>query len=80
MALNLLSLALVLGTLLGMQYRVAVLAIVVPLSSVAICPLAFLLDVGMPTMLAWQTVAVIGLQIGYLAGGYLSAGRGRPVA
>ena len=56
------------GAVLGMKFRVFILAPAVGLSILAVCAVGHARGDAVPTLLVAATLALIAIQIGYLAG------------
>lgn len=64
---------LILGGLLGLRYRSAILIIAVPIAFFLPCSLALVVQTSMLDALAWAFLVSVAIQLGFLAGGMAAA-------
>lgn len=74
---NLICLGLTCGGFLGLRYRITALILALPAAFVFPCLLAVLGHADWLTALAWEFLTLVGLQLGFVAGGFASGGTGR---
>jgi hypothetical protein len=70
-------LGMVCGALLGGRYKVTALILALPVAFAFPCLLAVLGGADLLTGMAWVFLTMVGLQLGFLAGGVVSTGTDR---